>query len=111
MRSLDEAKRIVLIRARPILLPNIIEKSSPKKIQYISFFLDEKALSIFSFFCQFFFSFFVRQSPALCFVGQYFGFVVSHKTKSGTLSDSAWALRGPCSLVLASYFLKRTTIK
>nr|QIA59894.1 cytochrome c biogenesis factor C [Asterella wallichiana] len=93
MRSLDEAKRIVLIRARPVLLPNIIEKSSPKKIQYISFFLDEKALSIFSFFRQFFFSFFVRQSPALCFVGQYFAFVLSHKTKSGTLSDSARALR------------------
>nr|QIA60850.1 cytochrome c biogenesis factor C [Makinoa crispata] len=94
MRSLDEAKRIVsIIRARPVLLPNMIEKSSPKKIQYISFFLDEKALSILSSFRQFLPPPFVRQSPALCFVGQYFGFVVSDKTKFGTLADSVRALR------------------
>uniref|UniRef100_UPI0030FE5868 cytochrome c biogenesis factor C n=1 Tax=Cyathodium cavernarum TaxID=351593 RepID=UPI0030FE5868 len=93
MCSLDEAKGIILIRARPVLLPNIIERSSPNKIKYIYFFLDKKALSIFSFLSQFFFSFFTRQSPALCFVGQYFAFVGHHKTKSRTLSDSARALR------------------
>ena len=88
MRFLDEAKRIVSIRARPVLLPNIIEKSLPKKIQYVSFFLDKKALSILSFFRQFFSTLLVRQSRAL--VGQYFGFVVSDKTKSGgALADSA----------------------
>nr|QIA59936.1 cytochrome c biogenesis factor C [Fossombronia cristula] len=93
MRSLDEAKRIVSIRARPVLLPNIIERSSPKKMQYISFFLDEKALSILPFFRQFLSPFFVGQSPALCFVGQYFGFVVSDKEKFGTLANSVRALR------------------
>ncbi|CAM6031875.1 unnamed protein product [Sphagnum compactum] len=92
MRSLDEAKRIVSIRARPLLLPNIIESSSPEKIQYISSFLDEKALSIFSFFRQFFPPLLVIRCPA-ALVGQYFGFVVSDKTKSGTLADSVRALR------------------
>nr|QIA60389.1 cytochrome c biogenesis factor C [Heteroscyphus zollingeri] len=90
MRSLDEAKRIVSIRARPLLLPNIIERSSPKKIQYISSFLDEKALSILSFLRQFLPPLLVIQSPA-ALVGQYFGFVVSEK--SGTLADSVRALR------------------
>nr|YP_010881109.1 cytochrome c biogenesis factor C [Moerckia flotoviana]WIA66611.1 cytochrome c biogenesis factor C [Moerckia flotoviana] len=105
MRSLDEAKRIVSIRARPVLLPNIIERSSPKKIQYISFFLDEKALSILLFFRQFLSSPFVRQSPALCFVGQYFGFVVSDKTKFGTLANSVRALRA-LSLFFHSIIIK-----
>nr|YP_009465589.1 cytochrome c biogenesis factor C [Trilophozia quinquedentata]AUZ97203.1 cytochrome c biogenesis factor C [Trilophozia quinquedentata] len=101
IRSLDEAKRIVSIRARPLLLPNIIESSSPEKIQYISSFLDEKALSIFSFFRQFFLPLLVRQSPA-ALVGQYFGFVMSDKTKSGTLADSVRALRR--ALLLFLYF-------
>nr|YP_009431802.1 cytochrome c biogenesis factor C [Calypogeia arguta]ASZ80286.1 cytochrome c biogenesis factor C [Calypogeia arguta]UYI31564.1 cytochrome c biogenesis factor C [Calypogeia arguta] len=89
MRSLDEAKRIVSIRARPLLLPNIIERSSPEKIQYISFFR------------QSFSPLFVIQSPA-ALVGQYFGFVVSDKTKSGSLADSVRAL---CrALLLFSHF-------
>nr|YP_009431844.1 cytochrome c biogenesis factor C [Calypogeia suecica]ASZ80328.1 cytochrome c biogenesis factor C [Calypogeia suecica]WCP19045.1 cytochrome c biogenesis factor C [Calypogeia suecica]WCP19087.1 cytochrome c biogenesis factor C [Calypogeia suecica] len=101
MRSLDEAKRIVSMRARPLLLPNIIERSSPEKIQYISSFLDEKALSIPSFFRQSFPPLLVIQSPA-ALVGQYFGFVVSDKTKSGSLADSVRALRR--ALLLFSYF-------
>lgn len=102
MRFLDETKRRrVSIRARPVLLLNIIERSLPKKIQYISFFLDEKALSILSFFRQFFPTRLVSQAPAL--IGQYFGFVVSDKTKSsGTLADSVrWA---PRALLLFFHF-------
>nr|QGQ61943.1 cytochrome c biogenesis factor C [Riccardia planiflora] len=76
MRSLDGAKRIVSIRARPVLLPNIIERSSPKKIQYITSF---KAFSIISFFHQFLSPFLGRQSPP-ALVGQYLGFVVSEKS-------------------------------
>ena len=101
MRSLDEAKRIVSIRARPLLLPNIIESNSAEKIQYISSFLDEKALSIFSFFRQFFPPLLVRQSPAVL-VGQYFGFVMSDKTKFGTLADSVRYL--PRALLLFFHF-------
>nr|YP_009674937.1 cytochrome c biogenesis factor C [Haplomitrium hookeri]QDE12932.1 cytochrome c biogenesis factor C [Haplomitrium hookeri] len=91
MRSLDEAKGIVLVGARPVLLPKIIRKSSPKKIQYISFFPEEKALSIFFFFRPFFYPPLARQSQALGFVGQFLGFVVSDKTKSGALFLSASA--------------------
>nr|YP_009745566.1 cytochrome c biogenesis factor C [Andreaea wangiana]QIH30041.1 cytochrome c biogenesis factor C [Andreaea wangiana] len=39
IRSMDGTERIVLVRARPILLPNIIEKSSPKTRAKNAFFL------------------------------------------------------------------------
>nr|QIA60808.1 cytochrome c biogenesis factor C [Metzgeria leptoneura] len=104
MRSLDGAKRIVSIRARPVLLPNIIERSSPKKIQYIPSFPDEKAFPILSFFRQSPSPFLGRQSPAL--VGQYLGFVVSEK--SGTLADS---VRRRAALRALSLFLHFTIIK
>nr|QIA60146.1 cytochrome c biogenesis factor C [Haplomitrium mnioides]QIA60188.1 cytochrome c biogenesis factor C [Haplomitrium mnioides] len=89
MRSLDEAKGIVLVRARPVLLPKIIRRSSPDKIQSISFF--PKALSISFSFRPFFSPPPARQSQALGFVGHFSGFVVSDKTKSGALFSSASA--------------------
>nr|YP_009040969.1 CcmFC [Tetraphis pellucida]AIB08443.1 CcmFC [Tetraphis pellucida] len=39
IRSMDETERIVLVRARPVLLSNIIEKSSPKTRAKNAFFL------------------------------------------------------------------------
>lgn len=39
LRSMDETKRLVLVRARPIILPNIIEKSSPQTRVKTAFFL------------------------------------------------------------------------
>src|ERR1700737_2607529 len=39
IRSMDETERIVLVIARPILLPNIIEKSSLKTRAKNAFFL------------------------------------------------------------------------
>ena len=48
IRSMDKTEKIVLVRARPILLPNIIEKSSPKT----------KAKNAFFFFFIFIFNFF-----------------------------------------------------
>lgn len=49
IRSMDKTERIVLVRARPILLPNIIEKSSPKT----------RAKNAFFFFFIFIFNFFI----------------------------------------------------
>nr|AKU36875.1 cytochrome c biogenesis factor C [Aneura pinguis]WHW96913.1 cytochrome c biogenesis factor C [Aneura pinguis] len=100
MRSLDGAKRIVSIRARPVL-PNIIERSSPKKIQYIPSFLDEKAFSILSFFRQFLSPFLGRQSPP-ALVGQYLGFVVSAEKSGGALADSV--RRGALASLLFFHF-------
>nr|BDZ75706.1 cytochrome c biogenesis factor C [Fissidens protonematicola] len=49
IRSMDKTERIVLVRAKPILLPNIIEKSSPKT----------RAKNAFFFFFIFIFNFFI----------------------------------------------------
>jgi Ca2+/Na+ antiporter len=49
IRSMDKTERIVLVRARPILLPNRIEKSSPKT----------RAKNAFFFFFIFIFNFFI----------------------------------------------------
>ena len=48
IRSMDKTERIILVRAKPILLPNIIEKSSPKTRAKNAFFFS--FISIFNFF-------------------------------------------------------------